>query len=350
MFHRVLVTRPSAIRLLATSVSGTEQTLYSIKQQVDEYVYARSLPKKWKPIVYRQKNADLLTSLDVADSEGRPILPKKYPGIPSKRRFVHFINQLILPEELEAVKKTLSKVDRHAPDFLAPSMINALLYKSAEFGLFGEDLTFVYNLQNYRSQKIFGPRNIEAIILLRTLQAKQSGVTDLDWAYRKLHHIFKHNKATEKETALIKASQLCLFTQLLLNRAAENTTVSPKDEQILNNKIKKALESFSEKFVPYEVNAEKEILEPSNSFDKWQHAYAILKLLQSNVSSLPEKSQSQFQKMTTDISPFLEHVEELGKAANKVTLLEILISKAKFSTEVSEGAKEAEEAKEAEAQ
>ncbi|VEU22960.1 DEKNAAC104227 [Brettanomyces naardenensis] len=329
----------------ASSSSGNATAagpFYAIKDQVDQYIYARSLPRKWKPVVYREKNADLLTSLDAVDNDGRPIVPRKYPGIPSKTKFARFIDDLLLPEELNAVKETISKMDKYAVDFFAPSVINSLLYKSAEFGTFGRDLTFVYNLQNYRSENVFGPRNIEAIILLRAIQAEQYQITDLNWVYRKLRHVFKHNQRAEKETLLIYASNLALLRQIELNRKSSSQSFSEKEQAILAKKIDKVVEALNKKIEDpvYKFNTEEELKDAAKNFDRWQHAYSILKLLQRNL----DESQVEVGKK---ILPFLEHVEKLQEAAKIDESLLARLEKIKFRAEAEEGEEKPNSAEEA---
>ncbi|GMF47338.1 unnamed protein product [[Candida] boidinii] len=84
--------------------SSKALSFYAIKDQVDEFAYYHEVNKKLKPLVYRSKNAETLTSLNIVDSKGRTVEPRKYPGYPSKDKFVSFIDNLLVADELRSLE------------------------------------------------------------------------------------------------------------------------------------------------------------------------------------------------------------------------------------------------------
>lgn len=334
-----------AKRLLEQGTNNSENSVYQIKDQVDDYIYRKSLGKKWIPLVYRQKNADRLISMNAADSEGRPIVPRSLPGVPSEVKFINFINNILVEGELEDVQKTFDKAEKKALEILTPAVINAFLYKSAEFGVFGPKLSWLYGLLNYKKENHFGPRNIEAIILLRAIEARQCKITSMNWVYRRLRHAFKHNKQAVSDTALITAANLDIYTQLQINRFEAEVSGKQKflpiEKAILTKKINKFLRLFEAKFKAYKYSEDEEMKQPAANFNRWQHAYSILKLLQMNIEMLPAELQPQFKQTLDFINPFLSHVEKLGSAGKtNGSLLDRLITRSTFPKYEKKDAKE----------
>lgn len=295
-----------SLRGVATTVSsGTPKgDYYDIKDRVDAYIYFRSLSKNIRPFVYRAKNAEALTVMDKVDADGRPLTPQTYPGIPSKAQFSRFIDGLLVEPELESVKKTISSIDDKAIDFLSPALINSLLYKSTQFGVFGKTLPFVYELKNYRANRVFDSANIEAILLIRAFEAQKKGISDPDWISKKISHVYKHNSKAEDHTLLIDAAKLALLTQVQLNAEAANS--SDKVKSILAKRAAATKELVSKHEVQFDP---KELEQPLQNYYRREHGYAILKLVQENLNQLGDSS------LNAQLDPFLKHVEQLQQTA-----------------------------------
>ncbi|EIF47887.1 hypothetical protein AWRI1499_2239 [Brettanomyces bruxellensis AWRI1499] len=167
----------------------------------------------------------------------------------------------------------------------------------------------------------------------------------MNWVYRRLRHAFKHNKQAVSDTALITAANLDIYTQLQINRfeaeASGKQKFLPIEKAILTKKISKFLGLFEAKFKAYKYSEDEEMKQPAANFNRWQHAYSILKLLQMNIEMLPAELQPQFKQTLDLINPFLSHVEKLGSAGKtNGSLLDRLITRSTFPKYEKKDAKE----------
>lgn len=297
--------------------SSKALSFYAIKDQVDEFAYYHEVNKKLKPLVYRSKNAETLTSLNIVDSKGRTVEPRKYPGYPSKDKFVSFIDNLLVADELRSLESTFKELDRLVPDYLVPSLINAYLYKSAEFGEFFKGLDFVYSLRNYI--KNFSSRNVDCISLIRYIQISKQEISDLKFIESKLSFPNKLNKkGISNLTNLIQLS--------LINKIYSNNLKFELNK--INSKLMESLKTFE----GINVKDEKlELTEPLKNYKRWSHAILITEAFKDSVNSLPSEEQKQYTELLNKIQPFTKHTAELQKAANmEESLFKKLYAKTPF--------------------
>lgn len=265
-----------------SSTSIKNQSLYTFKKQLDEFIYFNNLSSQWKPLVYRQRNADTLISLNALDKNNNPILPRSYPGIPSKRKLIKFINYLIKPEEIvllrsnlnDLFKIRLNKVTNEK--YLDQSIINYFLYKSYEIDpsskLFQDNLMWLDQINE--NDSVFGVKNLECIGFIRYFIMKNNN--DLlnynDWFQKKMNHWIQKSKINENGSILYNA--VCVI--------ASNGT----DKKALSN-----LENLT-KDKTYKVYQ-------NSNYQQYDHVYSILSALK-NINEA-DAINTRFEKFLSDV-------------------------------------------------
>ncbi|ODV82954.1 hypothetical protein CANARDRAFT_214899 [[Candida] arabinofermentans NRRL YB-2248] len=329
--------RISQIRLLSTTATKpTVEPYYNIKKQVDEFTYYHSLRPKYKPLVYRFKNTHKLDSLNLIDHDGKPLINREYPGIPSIIKFNKFIQNLIFIEELQNVKKSLIKLDdtNIGRDFIKPSLINSYLLKSCTFGEFNKELMFIKSLKNFENFK--GGRLIEFLFCLRTIEFRQLGIVNVDNCLNKIKRGLKYINDSKSDienhntTDLIELSKLSMLVQVELNQL--NSNEESHDSQRLQNEINKILSNLTT-IKNYEIN-ENAMLNKDGAisyFGRFEHRYTVVKLFVDTVMQLPVDKQLQYNQLLNQLQPWLVKMDELKKIANiKRGMYHILTTRCKF--------------------
>ncbi|GME86830.1 unnamed protein product [Ambrosiozyma monospora] len=290
----------------------------------------------------------------VDKNTGKPYLPEKFKGVPSATKFNYFLDNLILFDELKHVKPSLVGLDKINKGWLKPSTINSYLYKSFEFGHLDGGLKTVYTtLPNFRNS--FNLKNIEALLLIRSLQIKQGGVTSLDWLYKKLKHVFKYNRANLKLKENYENLELyniaylqCLF-QLKFNLDAAGTEADAKTVALLKKKIDRVTGELKD-FETVKFNADdlKEGEDYLKNYLKYEHNYTVLTLFKQVVGQLSAEEQKAYKDVLDKSAAYFKFVDELkSKAGVKTGLVERLNAAAEKKVEAKEEeAPKAEESKE----
>lgn len=260
---------------------------YAFKAQLDEFVYFTQLSKPLRPFVYRAKNADRLLSQRGSDKNGRQLVPRTYPGVPSNVRTAQFIGLLQQPEELAHFRTTLAglaqikiKTAKGARvSWMKPSVIDAFLVKSAQMGCLGDSLAFVNTLAEYR----YTPRNAETITLLRYFALNEES-HNLEWFARKTAQLKKNAGLNEFGSALMPFVELA--AQLKFGAVSAATVANAKQ-------------------VVAKFRAD---LVHGDDFANYDHAYSIIKTLMSAAEGNP---QPEIVALLAPLQPFVANVEAI---------------------------------------
>lgn len=305
------MSRVSTIRCFTTSAisrnsnSNSKQSLYSFKSQLDDYIYFHSLSSQWRPYVYRQRNADKLVSLNSVDKKKHPITPKKYPGIPSLKKLVKFIDLLVKSDEVKDLRNSLDdlfkiritkKINKNYSNsgkYLQPDVISQFLYKSYQIDpkLFSENLLWIDQINEKDS--IWCTKNTEAVAFVRSMIIKSSYLNnsklDFNWFNEKLNHWICKSNMNEQGSILYNASSI--IASVYSNSLTSNLKALENLDNLTKDRV------FTVK--------------PNTDYQQYDHAFSIISALKD--ASLTEigKENLKLVELVERWSTFLSDVEKL---------------------------------------
>ncbi|TID30583.1 hypothetical protein CANINC_000828 [Pichia inconspicua] len=297
----------------AATVDASRSSLYAFKKQLDEFLYFHSLSSQWKPAVYRKRNADMLTSLNALDKNHHPIVPREYPGIPSKKKLVKFISLLVNPEEISLIRQTLDglfKV-RLSKDkklkYLDPSILNQFLYKSFQFNhdIYTKNLIWLDQIDP--NDSVWSVKNTEAVAFVNAYLVK-------------IIPKYTYAQYNEKLTYWIKKAQLDPQHSILYNAASliAGTYGDSKTDLEAFNTAFKNLDNLTREKV-YQVK-------PNTDYLQYDHAYSILSALKeaAEVNKELQPLVDRWSKFFTDVETIKDQPSsyESWKAAEAVRAAE----------------------------
>lgn len=208
-------------------------SLYAFKQQLDAFIKFHSLSSQWRPLVYRPRNADQLTSMNAVDKFNRPLTPQKYPGTPSQAKFEKFVKLLVDPEEVRLLRSSfkdlfklrLSNKGKKDIKYIKPSMINMFLYKSfaLNYKLYSENLLFLN--QVCEEDSVWSVKNTEAVAFLTSMLLKYNPqLVTYDQFNKKLQYYIKRANLDPSKSILFNASSLIasIYSGKIDNNALDN--------------------------------------------------------------------------------------------------------------------------------
>lgn len=237
--------KQSAFRTFASSTSAFASstsaavapsgptTLYAFKKQLDEYIYYNNLSSTWAPYVYRKKNGDHLTALNAVDKKNHPILPREYPGIPSKKKLTKFISLLMTPEEVSLLRGSLDelfkirtsrdKTKKHTK-YLEPSILNQYLYKCFEldYKLYSESLAWLDTID--AKDSVWSVKNTEAVALMQAMLVKNNHATNPIYNFERWSAKLQHwvNKASLEKSHSILYNAASITASIYSNALPSN--------------------------------------------------------------------------------------------------------------------------------
>ncbi|KAG7699148.1 hypothetical protein KL930_002065 [Ogataea haglerorum] len=305
---------------LANRIPGDRY--YEIKDNVDDYLYYKSLTPRVRDIVYTKDDHLAMLNRNAIDLEGRPLTPKPVPGAPSRLRFSFFIDGLLLPAELDDLFPVITKLDLHAPELLNEMVIKSFLYKAAEFNKLSDALSLVFQLETYKSNLRFNQTVSEAVILLRALEVEKSKITSLQWFNVKTRFVRrpdrKHRKKVNEPSSLL--TELCGFINL--QRAQVETFGEP--DALVTKAVEKTFDRL-QGFAGFNIADFKK----SNLIKMYyglEHIYTITKYLSHCVARAPELPySSKYSDLVKQNEAFISEAEALQqKIGKKETQLEKL--------------------------
>ncbi|KAG0688270.1 hypothetical protein C6P40_001183 [Pichia californica] len=334
----------------AASSSSSPTSLYSFKSQLDDYIYFHSLSSQWRPLVYRQRNADVLTSLNALDKKNHPLIPLKYPGVPSQKKLTKFISLLLTTDELNIIRKSLDdlykiritkkKFNNSSKDndknnnnnknnnygkYLEPSIINQFLYKSYELNpkLFNSNLVWVDQINEKDS--VWSVKNTEAVSFIRSMIIKsnfsKNNNINLNSMIEKMQHWIKKSNMNENGSILYNSS--IIIASIYSNVLNENLIYLNNLDNLTKDKV------FTVK--------------PDTDYLHYDHAYSIISALKD--ASIKSEN-DQLKSLVSRWDNFLSDVEKL-KGSNDLSTYERILkadSKRAEDKTVTEQAIDAEKA------
>lgn len=295
------------------SSSSSSSSLYAFKSQLDEYIYYHSLSSQWRPLVYRQRNAEVLTSLNAVDKKNHPLVPRQYPGVPSKKKLIKFISLLLTPEEVKLLRSSLdelskiriskkgnrkndassSKKKSNQGKYLDPSVLNEFLYKSYELDskLFTENLVWADQIREEDS--VWSVKNTEAVAFVRSMIIKTLFPVDPEINFKamseKMQHWVAKSGMSEKGSILYNAS--LVIASVYSNSLKENSTALNHLDDLTKNKV-------------YTVK-------PDTEYMQYDHAYSIICALKDASKHENAEGNAQLAGLVSRWDSFLADVQKL---------------------------------------
>ncbi|ODQ47772.1 hypothetical protein PICMEDRAFT_71804 [Pichia membranifaciens NRRL Y-2026] len=293
----------------SSSSSSKSSSLYAFKSQLDDYIYYHSLSSQWRPLVYRQRNAEVLTSLNAVDKKNNPLTPRQYPGVPSKKKLIKFISLLLTAEEVKLVRSSLeelskirissktrkgsTKKDSNKGKYLDPSVLNEFLYKSYELDskLFTENLVWADQIREEDS--VWSVKNTEAVAFVRSMIIKTSFPANPEVNFQTMVEKMKHwaAKAEMSETGSILYNASLVVASVYSNSLKENSTALNHLDALTKNKV-------------YTVK-------PQTDYLQYDHAYSIISALKDASKHEYAENNAQLLELVSRWSTFLADVENL---------------------------------------
>lgn len=300
----------SQIRRFTTSkISLNSNSLYSFKTQLDDYIYFHSLSSQWRPLVYRQRNADVLTSLNALDKKNHPLVPLKYPGVPSKKKLIKFISLLLTIDEVKILRNSLNELFKirvtkkknqkniKNPNFgkyLEPSIINEFLYKSYELDLklFNENLIWLDQINE--NDSIWSVKNTECVAFIRSMIIKtnknnKNDKINFNSMIEKMQHWIKKSNMKEEGSILYNSS--LIIASIYSNVLNENLSYLNNLDKLTRNKV-------------YTVK-------PNTDYLQYDHAYSIICALKDASNTENASNNEQLKNLVKRWDNFLTDVEKL---------------------------------------
>ena len=299
----------SAISRNNSSISKGS-SLYAFKSQLDDYIYYHSLSSQWRPLVYRQRNAEVLTSLNAVDKKNNPLVPRQYPGVPSKKKLIKFISLLLTAEEVKLVRSSLeelfkirisnktkrngsTKKDANQGKYLDPSVLNEFLYKSYELDskLFTENLVWADQIKEEDS--VWSVKNTEAVAFVRSMIIKTLFPANPEVNFQAMTEKMKHwvAKAEMSETGSILYNASLVAASVYSNSLKENSTALNNLNALTRNKV-------------YTVK-------PQTDYMQYDHAYSIISALKDASKHEYAENNAQLLELVSRWNSFLADVENM---------------------------------------
>lgn len=160
----------------------------------------------------------MLTSLNALDKKHHPIVPKEYPGVPSKKKLTKFISLLVHPDEITLLRQTLEglfKV-RLSKDkklkYLDPSILNQYLYKSFQLNhdIYTKNLIWLDQINAQDS--VWSVKNSEAVAFVNAYLVKTVPDYNFEQYSKKMEYWIKKADLDPTHSILYNASSLIAST------------------------------------------------------------------------------------------------------------------------------------------
>lgn len=304
------------LRHFATSVTTKSSTsigptsLYTFKKQLDDYIYYHSLSSTWRPYVYRKRNADYLISKNALDKNNNPLIPQKFPGIPSKKKLTKFISLLLTIDEVKLLRDSLDnlfkirtcKDKKKNIKYLEPSILNQYLYKSfqLDYKLYSENLMWLDQINE--NDSIWSVKNTEAVAFLDSLLIKYNynlnNEINFDQFNKKLNHWIKKSKLSDNHSILFNSSSI--IASIYSNSLSSNEIALNNLDKLTRNKV-------------YNIKSD------ISDYLQYDHAYSIISALKdASIATNEAKENQQLQTLVSRWNKFLNDVETI-KGNNKST-------------------------------
>lgn len=292
-FSSTATTATAAAATATATADPSKPSFYAFKKQLDEFLYFHSLSSQWKPAVYRKRNADMLTSINALDKNHHPIVPREYPGVPSKKKLVKFISLLVNPEEVSLLRQTLDGLFkiRLSKDkklkYLDPSILNQFLYKSFQFNhdIYTKNLIWLDQINP--NDSVWSVKNTEAVAFVNSYLVKIIPQFTYSQYNKKLEYWIKKAQLDPTHSILFNASSLIAGTY---GKSDDSQT----DIEAFNTAFKNLDNLTSEKVY---------IVKPNTDYLQYDHAYSILSALReaAQVNSQLQPLVDRWNKFFTDV-------------------------------------------------
>lgn len=187
-----------------------------------DFIEYMNTPARLRPLIYRPKNANILLTKDLKDSDNKPLRPRRPLEMPSKADFNRVLQKLKTPQDLSRLFDkwiNITTRKRKVWQYFVPEHLESMVTISAfKLGCFGKTLQQLYELQPkfklVGNEKVYDIEHwCNSVLMCRLHIGKLSNVIDARKTERNFRALWKSVALMESTTGLLYQLVLCLNRQ-----------------------------------------------------------------------------------------------------------------------------------------